>query len=268
MRRGKFASLTLIGLAVLLGFLILFPAILSFLEQAVIYGRNCNDPEAACASVAPRIADFVKPLGIVATGTFLVWVLRQRIHLLEIGGHWTAIASLWLLGSVPALATAHNFWDADFSLGILYVPLPFLLGYYIAFATFLCAVKYAPAQAPDQRQTRAWRVVMAVTGITLLLSAQTLLIGLQMVPYAGAIIDPRFQMLVGNITGFARLGIPLSVFLAFGFLVLSGAVAYIIYCQNRIEGAIAFGTHTPEDRPAAKTSSDPQVRRFGQRNAV
>ena len=268
MRRGKFASLMLIGLGVLLGFLILFPAILSFMEQAVIYARNCNDPQAACASVAPRIAGFFKPLGIVAIGAYLVWVLRHRINLLDFGSYWTAIASLWLLGSLPALASVRNFWDADFSLGILHVPLPFLLGYFISFATFLWAVKYAPARAPDRRQTRAWQFVMAVTGITLLLSAQPVLIGLQMVPYVGAIIDPKFQLLVGSITSFVRFGLPLSVFLAFGFLVLTGALAYIIYCQHRIEGAIAFGTSAPKDRPADKTSSVPQARRFGQRKAV
>ena len=78
MHRAKFASLSLIGFGALLTFLFLFPAILSFVEQGMIHGRDCQDPEAGCATMADRIAGFLKPLGIVAISGYLIWVLQQR----------------------------------------------------------------------------------------------------------------------------------------------------------------------------------------------
>jgi len=268
MHRAKFASLTLIGLSALLGFLFLFPAILSFVEQGMIHGRDCQDPEAGCATMADRIARFLKPLGIVAISGYLIWVLQQRISLLEFGNKWTAIGSLWLLGSIPPLVSARNFWSADFSLGFLYIPLPFLLAYFLAFASFLYAAKYAPDRAPDKRQNQAWKVVLAVTIVTLVLSAQSILIGLQMVPFFGAIVDSKMQLLVGRIAYFARFGVPLSIFQALGFMVLSGTLAYIIFCQNRTEGAIA--THPDAEKfnaPDMKTGAT-QPKRFGQRKTA
>ncbi|MEM9105596.1 MAG: hypothetical protein AAGC96_08060, partial [Pseudomonadota bacterium] len=154
MHRAKFASLILIGLAALLAFLFLFPSILSFVERGMIYGRDCTDPEAGCAAMADRITRFLKPLGIVVISSYLIWVVQQRISLLEFGQKWTAIGSLWLLGSIPPLVAVRNFLAADLTLGILYVPLPFLVAYFLAFACFLYAAKYAPDKAPDKRQNR------------------------------------------------------------------------------------------------------------------
>ena len=268
MHRARFASFLLIGFGALLGFLFLFPAIVSFVEQGMIHGRDCQDPEAGCAAMADRIARFLKPLGIVAISGYLIWVLQQRISLLEFGSKWTAIGSLWLLGSIPPLVSAHNFWSADFSLGFLYIPLPFLLAYFLAFTSFLYAVKYAPDRAPDKRQNRAWKVVLVVTIVTLVLSAQSILIGLQMVPYLGAIVDPKLQLLVGRIAYYARLGVPLSIFQALGFMVLSGTLAYIILCQNRTRGAIATRSEAEGFNAPDGKALTTQPKRFGQRKTA
>lgn len=268
MDRAKFASLILIGLGALLGFLFLFPALVAFVEQGMIHGRDCADPEAGCAAMADRISRFLKPLGIVAISGYLIWVLQQRISLLEFGQKWTAIGSLWLLGSIAPLVAVHNFLKADLALGFLYVPLPFLLAYFLSFACFLYAAKYAPDKAPDKRQNRAWKVVLAVSLITLVLSAQAVLIGLQMVPYIGAIVDPKVQLFVGRLAYYARLGLPLSVFQAFGFMVLTGTLAYIIYCQNRTEGAIAEEPSAQESNTADPKSAAFQPKGFGQRKTA
>ena len=186
MHRSKFAYLSLIGLGLLLAFLVLFPGILTFLVQAALQGKNCADPQSECDAIPAAIAAFVKPAGIFIIGALLVWILNRRLHFLDFGGEWTLIAALWVLGSIPYLGAAQNFWGGNISMGLLYVPLPFSLAYLVVFLTFLYFVKYAPASAPDTRQQKAWRVVYISTGYVLLVSVPTILNGTQMVPYVSA----------------------------------------------------------------------------------
>ena len=110
--------------------------------------------------------------------------------------------------------------------------------------------------------------MLAVTLVTLVLSAQSVLIGLQMVPYIGAIVDPKVQLFVGRIAYFARFGLPLSVFQAFGFMVLTGTLAYIIYCQNRTQGAIAVETTAQKNNATEHNSAAAQPKGFGQRKTA
>lgn len=268
MYRSKFAYLSLIGLGALLAFLMLFPGILSFLVHAAMQGRSCEGSEGGCGALATVIATFVKPSGIVVIGAFLTWIVSRRLNFLEFGGAWTTVAALWLLASIPYLVAARNFWGANFSLGLLYVPLPFLLAYLVVFVTFLYFVKYAPANAPDLRQQKAWLIVMVSTCYTLLISVPDILTGISTIPYVGSYVNMKLPLVSGQIAVFLRLGLPQSLVLALGFLVLTGALAYIIYCQNRIEGALASPQAAEKPALGTPVAKKPSNRSFGQRKTV
>ncbi|MCP4316849.1 MAG: hypothetical protein GY789_12755 [Hyphomicrobiales bacterium] len=253
MNREKFAYLSLIGLGLLLGFLIVFPNILSFLVHAALQGKSCSDYDGACGALAAVIGAIVKPIGIVVISAFLVWVFQRRLHMLDISGGWTVVGAFWLIGSLPYLVAARNFWGANFAMGLLYVQLPFLLAYFVVFLAFLWFVKYAPSDAPDQRQQKAWLAVLATSGYILLISAQTIVAGLGLIPYVGTMVNVKLQIVFGQIAYFARLGLPQPLVLGLGFIVFSGTLAYIIYCQNNVRIAPA-PARSADNRPTSKIS--------------
>ena len=74
--------------------------------------------------------------------------------------------------------------------------------------------------------------------------------------------------MLDQVTFFLRLGLPLTLVMAIGFVVLSGALAYIIYCQNRIEGAMAAPAVAEKPALGTPSTNKPHGRSFGQRKTV
>lgn len=233
MTGSRFAGLGFLGLGLLAAYVILFPAILHYMVLSAVGEQGCAGSGGGCGALATVYGFFLKPAGVVLICIYLAGLCLWRTLYIGIRSVWTLVCVFWLLGSMPYLVAAGNFWGANFSMGLLHVTAPHLLAYFIAFVVFLSLTQDAPANSSDPHQRTAWFLVSVTTAYTLLVSLPMILTGVRTIPYSAYVISPLMITISNKTSSFLRFGTPTSSALLVGLAILLCALLYILFRQNK-----------------------------------
>lgn len=228
MDRRRFRLFAVIWLAVLVGFIALFP----YLLYGIVKASSCERVGGACGAVAVVVGTTIKPLVIGIAGIVLLRATWRRMRRLEMSRLWIGALVMWYLGSVGFLIGIGNFWGANFSMGMI-GPMrpPVSLLFLLAFMGFLAAHADDATPSSTGGGRAAWLIAAVAAMHAIVLSLFPMAVFVSAMTGAAQIIPA-----VVTIMRLASFGIPwtmAALIVLANFAIFIAALAYILIGQRR-----------------------------------
>jgi hypothetical protein len=168
--------------ALLSGLIFLSP----YLIQVLVANSGCHDTSGACASLQETLEYHSRWLVLAIVLAPLIVAVAARTLTVGVFAWAFPFALLMLAGATPLLVALSEIRSADFAAGLLelpaIVPLLFLL---------VLLVTLSAGNDDEGGAAGAWKLVLAfVAGAAVFVTAQSWLIGLATLPYAGPAAGP------------------------------------------------------------------------------
>jgi hypothetical protein len=224
----RFRWYALAWLCLLIGFIALFP----FLLVAFVKMTNCKGIGGACGAVAVVFGVTVKPLGVLASGIFILTIAWRRLRRLEMSHLWAASVFLWFFASSMFLVGVGNFWGANFTMGLPGArPVVFL--FLLVFTLFLALASEREPTVPSETARIAW-IVVTVSAIHSFLLSLDLFLNFAIMVLPWSTIDP-VRVVIWKIQAAAQLWLPLprGAMIWMTLAVFTGALVTILVEQRR-----------------------------------
>lgn len=168
-------------LALTIGFIAIFP----YLIIAIVSQSGCRGVGGACGAVTLMAGLYLRFPVIAVLVIALGHACFRRVRYLHLGWPWVLFSCVMLIGAMPFLLAARNFWAASFALGIIEFSPVLPAG---GLLLVLALLSLLPDHGIKNRFRTGLRITSFLFGAFLILSFRFWGQGLMLIPLVGKVI--------------------------------------------------------------------------------